>query len=658
MPFFDIELQQEPFTLSSEFLDTYRDRQPAWGPLGYVTYKRTYARTKEDGTSEEFWETLRRVVEGCYRVQQRHCQLFHLPFYPGKAQRSAQIMFDKMWNFKFLPPGRGLWMMGTHTLERIGSAALMNCAFVSTAQINVSFSAPFCFLMDMSMLGVGVGGDCRGAGLVRLSVPQMGSDVHTVEDTREGWVLAVRRLLEAYVGNETLPAKWDFSQVRPAGAPIKGFGGTAAGPEPLRKVIEEDLPNLFLTNLNEPITSQIIVDIFNFIGKCVVSGNVRRSAEIMFSDPEDVGFLELKDPDLHMEELEDRRWASNNSVYARPGMDYRSIAEQTVRNGEPGYMWLDNARQYGRMADVPDGRDHRVMGTNPCGEQPLESFELCNLVETFPSRHDSYEEYEETLKYAYLYAKTVTLIPTHDMRTNAIQLRNRRIGTSQSGITNSFTKHGRRTHFQWCDSGYKYLRGLDRIYSEWLCVPTSKRITTVKPSGTVSLLPGVAPGIHYPIAEYYLRRVRIATESPLIRALSVAGYKMEPDVYAPNVMVVEFPVHEDHFTKGESDVTLWEQMENAASIQKWWSDNSVSITVKFDPDTEADQVASALELFEDRMKSVSFLPKSKHGYKQAPYEEITREEYELHCARIRDVDLSKVLNEVQEKYCDGDRCML
>ena len=181
---------------------------------------------------------------------------------------------------------------------------------------------------------------------------------------------------------------------------------------------------------------------------------------------------------------------------------------QTAKNGEPGYFWLANAQAYGRIKDGETWRDGKVAGTNPCAEQSLESYEICNLVETFPSRHDTLEDYKRTLKFAYLYAKTVTLVPTHNERTNAIMLRNRRIGLSQSGIVESFERHGRRTHFNWCDDGYRYICNLDRIYAQWLCVPESIKKTSIKPSGTVSLLPGVTPGIHYAHSEYYLRAMR------------------------------------------------------------------------------------------------------------------------------------------------------
>ena len=150
---------RERFHLSADFLREFQGKQPEWGPLGYITYKRTYARVmpEEGGRTEEYWETVRRVVEGCYTIQLNHCLSLKLPWKPEKAQRSAQEMYRLIWGFKFLPPGRGLWMMGTDYIYKRGSAALNNCAFVSTEEFDTDFGEPFCFLMDMSLLGVGVG---------------------------------------------------------------------------------------------------------------------------------------------------------------------------------------------------------------------------------------------------------------------------------------------------------------------------------------------------------------------------------------------------------------------------------------------------------------------------------------------------------------------
>jgi len=640
------------FSLRDKFVDTYKTEKPEWGPVGLFTFKRTYARDVEDeGRTEMWWETCRRVVEGTFNIQKIHCRKFSLPWNEYKAQKSAQEMYDRMFCFKWLPPGRGLWTMGTDIVYEKGSACLNNCAFVSTKDIGVDFASPFCFLMDMSMLGVGVGGDCRGAGLATLVPPRYTNDPYVVEDTREGWVELIRVILNSFIGKGHYPRHIDYSQVRPEGTPIKGFGGVASGSGPLRMLVGH-LTDLLTVEEPSKITSTQIVDAFNFIGVCVVAGGVRRTAEIMFGEPHDQEFLSLKqDP----EALSSRRWASNNSVFGEIGMDYGPLCEKIKVNGEPGLILLDAMRKFGRMVDPPNFKDMRVMGSNPCSEQSLESFELCCLVETFPAHHEDLSDYLKTLKSAFLYAKTVTLVPTHDSRTNAVMMRNKRIGCSQSGIVQAIEKFGRREHLRWCDLGYKRLKELDEIYSEWLCVAFSKKLTSVKPSGTVSLLCGATPGIHYPESEYYIRNIRVGMNSPLVGITKDAGYPVEPCEYSDQSMVVSFPVREKLFTKGKNDVTIWEQFANAAALQRWWADNQVSITVSFRKEEEGD-IKTCLEVYEDQLKSVSLLPLKDHGYRQAPYIPITAKEYEEMQSRISPMNLGGSKHEVTEVFCDGDSC--
>ena len=639
------------FSLSDSFIADFKDKQPNWGPVGYLTYKRTYARQLETDTTEEFWQTCRRVVEGVYNIQKQHCKSLMLPWNDRKAQKSAQEMFTRMWEFKFLPPGRGLWMMGTDLIYTKGSAALNNCAFVTTENIDIDFATPFCFLMDMSMLGVGVGSDCRGKGKVKLTKPKVGG-IYIVPDSREGWIGLVRTILNSFIGKNPYPATIDYSEVRPRGTPINGFGGVASGPEPLKELVESLTAILTPDTDSSEISSAQIVDIFNYIGKCVVSGGVRRTAEIMFGNPEDQDFITLKQD---KEALMDRRWASNNSIFAEVGMDYANVADSIAVNGEPGCIWLDNMRRYGRMSDPPNGKDLRVMGSNPCSEQSLEDHELCCLVETFPAHHETFEDYKRTLKFAYLYAKSVTLVPTHNSKTNAVMMRNRRIGCSMSGIVQAMTKFGRHNFFQWCDSGYNYIKDLDLLYSEWLCVPKSIKTTSVKPSGTISLLCGATPGIHYPESEYYIRNIRIANTSPLIKVCKEAGYIVEEDQYSPDTSVVSFPVKEKHFVKGKKDVTIWEQFINAVDMQRWWADNQVSITVSFKQEEKKD-IQRCLEIFQSQLKSISLLPVSDHGYVQAPYIEITEEEYQRLKANLTPLNLDVSRHEAEDKFCDGEAC--
>ncbi|NVM37580.1 MAG: fused protease/ribonucleoside-triphosphate reductase [Candidatus Lokiarchaeota archaeon] len=647
-----INLENISFKLDEEFLNNFKGKQPDWGPLGYITYKRTYARIIEkENRKEEFWETIRRVVEGCYSVQKEHCIKLSLPWTDLKAQKSAQIMFNKIWNFKFLPPGRGLWMMGTEFIARHGSMSLNNCGFASTEDINLKYSKAFEFVMDALMLGVGVGFDTKGAGKITIRQPKEGNFDFQIPDSREGWVDSLKLMLEAYFLGKQSP-QYDFSLIRLSGEPIRGFGGIASGPNPLKQMLE-DVQNILKSRVGQKITSIDIVDIMNYIGKCVVAGNVRRSAEIALGDPTDLDFVLCKQDE---EALYSHRWASNNSVFAVRGLDYSFIANQIGVNGEPGVFWLENAKAYSRMGDGPDFKDKKAAGVNPCGEQTLESFELCCLVETFPSRHESYEEFQETLKYAYLYSKSVTLVNTHWQETNAVMLKNRRMGISQTGIIEAFVRQGRRKILEWCSRGYNYLQELDEQYSGWLCIPRSIKITTVKPSGTVSLLPGVPPGIHYPHSEYYIRRIRLSKNSDLIEHIVKAGYKIEDDSYSPNTIVAEFPIHEKYFDRSKNEVSIWEQAENAAAYQKYWSDNQVSITITF-KEEEADQIKRVLECYEDKLKSVSFLPIKEHGYKQAPYEEITKEQYEEKISKLKPFNLDTTKDRaIGERFCDSDKC--
>lgn len=795
------------FLLSDQFISQFIGKQPKWGPIGYVTYKRTYARDldrifprhRELGeqaglTSEEFWLTLTRVTEGTFTILRDHCRNLKLPWSEAIAQRKAQEFFLGMWEFRWTPPGRGLWTMGAPIVDKVGAGCLANCGFQSSQNIDVDFAEPFCSLMDFSMLGVGVGFDTRGAGKVRIQTPVMGTDTHVVSDDREGWVELLRRTLNAFVGVGTMPGRVDVSRVRRSGSPILGFGGTASGPEALLELYES-IGKLLYAHVGQLITSSIITDIGNMIGRCVVAGNIRRSAEIVFGDPDDEPFMDLKDKTLHPLAVDGWRWASNNSILAKVGQSYDRIAKRIAKNGEPGLLWLENAQRYGRMGDPPNDKDARALGANPCvtadtvvstsrgfrtvrdlvgtpffaeigdayfncmhgffstgfrpvyklrlahghelrltgdhrvlvrdadnelvarwvcaadlrhgdrvaisgsalnsspfhslteagyeevfdcsvsqvhafeangiivhncNEQTLFDKELCVLVETYPFNHDDVKQYLRTLKFAYLYAKAVTLVPTHNLATNAVMMMNRRIGCSMSGTTQAMQKFGRRAFFDLCDRGYEYIQALDEEYSEWLCVPRSIKTTSVKPGGTTPLLAGILAGMSYPISEYYHRVIRFATNSPMLPALRQAGYQIvEIDQdKEPNTTAVYFPVKVEGYERGERDVSMWEQLEIAAALQAHWADNQVSVTVKFDRETEGPQIARALEFMETRLKGVSFLPHDDHGYEHAPYQAITREEYEDAVKTLRPLDLTSGTHEVTDAFCDGDKCVI
>ena len=646
------------FRLSDQFVEPYKEKEVPWGPLGYVTFKRTYARRlnefDEDAVgTEEWWQTCRRVVEGMFNMQKQHVVTLGLEWNDAKAQKTAKDAFDRLFNLKWTPPGRGLWMMGTKFIEERTAAGLFNCAFRSTRDLPTKGGYLFAWMMDALMVGIGVGFDTEGENTVTIKEPEYTNDTFVIDDSREGWVNSVHILLDGFFFGDKVP-RFDYSAIRPEGALIRGFGGTSSGAGPLKE-LHENLIKLYEMRQGEPITSVDIVDTENLIGRCVVAGNVRRSAALAMGKYDDRRYLEMKND---QEKLYHHRWGSNNSFNAIVGMDYTWHAEQSQKNGEPGYIWLNNARTKGRFKDPDRYDDINVAGFNPCVEQQLEDAELCCLVETFPAKHDSYEDYLRTLKIAYLYGKTVTLSNTHWPETNAKMLKNRRIGLSQSGVIQAFNKHGRRKMMEWCDNAYARVQELDEEYSNWLCIPKSVRMTSIKPSGTVSLLNGSTPGIHHPEDEYYIRRIRFSKDSKLLVKLKEAGYIIEVDTYSPNTMVVEFPVHEPYFTKGKRDVSMWEQLEIAAQYQHYWADNSVSITVTFQ-ESEAKQIKNALEMYESRLKAVSFLKYEETGYQQAPYEPITKEQYEIMTSKITPVTSFETdQGGGGTKFCDGDSCII
>lgn len=665
------------FRLNDDFLDLYRSKKAPFGyadaadnSVGEITFLRTYSRIKQDGTKETWVDVCERVINGMYSLQKEHCKKNRLPWNDAKAQASAKEAFDRLFNLKWTPPGRGLWVMGTPiVMIQRNSAALQNCAFVSTSEMTKSNPAkPFGFLMEASMLGVGVGFDDKGADKdFIIYYPNRPSIVEVVEDSREGWVNSVIQLINSYLKPDQNPIEFDYSEIRPSGTPIKTFGGTAAGADPLIK-LHNHIRKMFTGRAGSKLTRVDIADIGNTIGVCVVSGNVRRSAELLIGRVDDQDFLNLKNADRFPERNSyDAKspgwgWMSNNSVEVSVGTDLSAIVDGIARNGEPGVIWMDMSRKYGRLADGPNNKDWRVAGFNPCAEQSLESYECCTLVETYLNRHESLEDFKRTLKFAYLYAKTVTLLPTHWEETNAIMQRNRRIGTSVSGIANFADRIGMPTLRDWLDQGYQTVQRYDNIYSEWLGIRESIKTTTVKPSGTVSILAGESPGVHWtPGGKYFLRAIRFANDDPMLPLFRMANYRVEPASESPDTTsVVFFPIKSDAL-RSEKDVTIFEKMAIAAAAQRYWSDNSVSVTISFDSETEKQHVGTVLHMYDGQLKTVSFLPHGNFTYPQMPYTQITEEEYELASANLFPIDLTGIYSglaadAIGENYCTTDSC--
>lgn len=739
--------------LSDEFLAQYKGKQPKWGfgGLGYIVYLRTYARTKTDGTLEDWWETVRRFTEGNFNIEWN--RLIELGKATEERRRKLMMEMERFYHLAFnlviLPPGRGIWMSGTDYEKRSGDA-LNNCWFVSMrpqpyekgGEPKVSF-AP-CFTFDQAMKGGGVGVNIQRKNVSQIPKVKNVLDlsfivdyyhddfdelddlngkgphvyrfdefygnewapVYKVPDSREGWVEALRKVIDAhYEGITDLVI--DVSDIRPRGSAIKGFGGIASGPAPLVEMLTK-VNEILNRRVGDYVTPTEWGDVIQLIGTCVVAGNVRRTALILIGDQDDREFVESKNYSLDKnKEASQWRWASNNSVDINsntPREVLRELARNIYYNGEPGYVNIELAQNYGRIIDgYRPGIDAEVEGFNPCGEITLPNGSPCNLFEiNLPRIEELIQKgvekeslYEEAAYLSARYAYRVTFRPYEWEVTRDIVERHRRLGVGITGITDwILMKFGEKAIVgkdAWdrpifnpgvcavLDDLYRVIRETNEEQAAELEANPSIKVTTVKPSGTVSILMGVSPGMHYHWAPYMIRRIRMASTAPLVSVLRECGYHIENaikgfdadgnPVYDENTVVVEFPVKAptaDHpLFQSAKEVSLKEQAALQALLATYWSDNAVSATLTFkkaqpkpvyfedgtmlldkfgqpelkiDPRDEAriiEEITDVLDMYKGVIKSTTLLPYATDVYPQMPYEEITKERYEEMVARIK-----------------------
>ncbi|WP_125587856.1 ribonucleoside-triphosphate reductase, adenosylcobalamin-dependent [Companilactobacillus jidongensis] len=695
--------------LDDEFIDEVKATvKPHWGELGWVTYKRTYARwIPELGRTENWSETVKRVIEGNINLDPRlKEESLTEEQYQGLVSEAKEL-YKLVYGLAATPSGRNLWISGTEYQKRNGDA-LNNCWFIAIrpqkygdshilpSYLNadqVAVSMPFSFMFDQLMKGGGVGfsvvpdnmkkmpavdkkinlsiliskssdsyKDSIEAGAIDREDYLKDHDVADVRfyklpDTREGWVIANANMIDAHFASTNVEdvndVVLDITDIRPKGAKIKGFGGTASGPVPLIEMFS-DINEVLNDAIGKQLTSVDCTDMGNLIGKTVVAGNVRRSAELALGGATDDDFITMKQD---QKKLYHHRWASNNSVSVDSKFNkYQPIANSIVHNGEPGIVNLELSRNYGRIADgYQPGIDDAVEGTNPCGEISLSNGEPCNLFEVFPVIAEKQGwKLEEAFDLAARYTKRVTF-SSYDWEVSrkAIQ-KNRRIGVSMSGIQdwilNTFgnrvvtgfedTKdqdgvaikkpiYDKRIVKRFDDLYHSVVKA-DEDYSHELKCNTSIKHTTVKPSGTVAKLAGVSEGMHFHYAGYLIQRIRFQDSDPLLPALKACGYKIEPDVYTKHTMCVEFPVKavnaDNPNFASAGNVSIAEQFATQAFLQTYWSDNAVSCTVTFQPE-EADEIAPLMYQYRHITKSTSLLPYSGGELKQAPKEPIDKKVY-------------------------------
>ena len=588
-----------------------------WGEVGYPTFKRTYSRPLKNGKTEEWEDTVERVIEACNK--QLKC---------GFSTQEQDNIREMMLNLKGTVAGRFLWQLGTKTVDRLGLPSLQNCAFT----VVDSPVRPFTWAFEMLMLGSGVGFNIQREHVYQL--PKVKRKVKVtrldendadfiVPDSREGWVELLDRVLRASfeTGNNFTFAT---HLIRGKGSAIKGFGGTASGPEDLVWGMLE-INRILNERSGKRLRPIDCLDIMNIIGKIVVAGNVRRSAQIAIGDHDDLEYLRAKRWDLGG--IPNWRAMSNNSVACE---DITTLPDEFWEgykgNGEPyGLINLASSRIQGRTGET-QYPDPDVMGYNPCAEQSLANFETCCLAEIYLPNIESKDELKKVATLLYRINKHSLAIPCAVKETEDIVHANMRMGIGVTGYLQATDEQR-----SWLSDVYVHLRAYDKEYSSHHDFPESIKITTVKPSGTLSLLAGVTPGAHPGYSQYYIRRIRMAADSELASVARNNGYFVE---YVRNfdgtedhsTVVVEFPCQFPAGTMFADDMTAIDQLNVIRKLQAEWSDNSVSVTIYYRKE-ELDAIKAWLDVNYVNTKSVSFLLHSDHGFDQAPLEEITEARY-------------------------------
>lgn len=599
-----------------------------WSSLGYITYKRTYARRLNEhdpnSPTEEFDDTVNRVVTAANNQ-------LGVNFTAEESERLRGYLLG----LKGTVAGRFLWQLGTDTVSRLGLSSLQNCAFTVIDKP----VEPFTWAMDLLMLGSGVGYNIQKSNVDKLPPVNENFKAPTrvdkadadfiVPDSREGWVALLGKTLKAaFLAHKSGRQTFTYSTqlIRSKGAPIKGFGGTASGPEDLVWGIAE-ISKILERRAGRKIRPVDALDIMNIIGAVVVAGNVRRSAQIAIGDPDDVEYLLAKRWDLG--NIPSWRAMSNNSVVCHDIGDLHDFFWDGYEGkGEPyGLINLRLSRKIGRLGES-QYPDPDVQGYNPCAEQSLADGETCCLAEIFLPNITSLEEFKDVATLLYRVNKHSLALPCHLEKTQTIVHKNMRMGIGITGVLQATDEQK-----SWLNEVYNYLRAYDKDYSKQHGFNTSIKLTTIKPSGTLSLLPGVTPGCHPAYARYMIRRIRISSNHPLVDVCRRHGYPVE---YQQNfdgsedrgTVVVSFPFSHGEGATLAKDVTAIQQLEVVRWLQTAWSDNSVSCTVYYRKE-ELPEIRKYLKKwYKNGHKSLSFLLHNEHGFKQAPLEEITKEQYD------------------------------
>jgi ribonucleoside-diphosphate reductase alpha chain len=532
-----------------------------------------------------------------------------------------------------MPSMRAMMTAGP-ALERDNIAAY-NCSFIAVDSLRAFDEA-----MYILMNGTGVGFSVESKHVNNLPViadeffPTATTIV--VEDSKLGWAKAYKELIGLLVTGQI--ANWDVSKVRPAGARLKTFGGRASGPEPLEDLFRftvETFQNARGRRL-KPIEAH---DLMCKIGEIVVVGGVRRSALISLSNLDDFEMAKAKSGQWWESEPQ-RALANNSAVYDRKPntaqflREWRNLYES--KSGERGIYNMDSVRKH---IDKFGRRDSsKVMGTNPCGEILLRPNQFCNLTEVVISAEDTKETLKEKIRIATIlgtWQSTLTNFKYIRKSWKDNSEEERLLGVSLTGIFgNKLTGTVHKDLAPMLEELREFAVSTNAKEADKIGIEHSASVTTVKPSGTVSQLTGVSSGIHPWYSKYYIRSVRADNKDPLTIFLKDFGVPNEPDVMKPEATTVfYFPIEAPKGATVTSDLSAIDHLEVWKVYRSHWTEHNPSVTINVHEDEWVDVGAWVYRNF-DSIGGISFLPAVEHSYKQAPYQEVSKEEYQQMVANM------------------------
>lgn len=576
-----------------------------------------YARFLPKEERRETWEET--VTRYCDFWNEKHGDVF-----PYDKIKTA------IYDLEVMPSMRALMTAGK-ALDR-DNAAGYNCAYLA-----VDDPRAFDECMYLLMAGCGVGFSVERQCIAKLpSVAEEFFDattVITVRDSKIGWASSLRELIALlYVGQ--VPT-WDTSLLRPAGAPLKTFGGRSSGPGPLVELFTQ-VVRIFRNAAGRKLTSIECHDIMNWIGSTIVAGGVRRSAQISLSNLSDDRMRNAKSGQWWVDQPQ-RALANNSAVYTeKPDMgifmdEWKSL--YASKSGERGIFNRQSAVKKMKEGGRRDWKKYEDSngGCNPCAEIFLRSNGFCNLSEVVIRENDSLPEIIEKIRIATIMGTFQSSLTNFRYlraawRKNAEE--ERLLGVSLTGIMDHpVLSQVSAEAKEWLKQMKTAAVMENAVWAAKLGINASVAITTCKPSGTVSQLVDSASGIHGRFSQYYIRTVRSDKTDPIGIFLKDQGVDCEDDVSKPeHNWVFSFPMHAPAHARMASDMTALEQLDHYMMFYKYWVEHTVSITV-YVRENEWLEVGAWVYKNFDEIGGISFLPYSDHTYKQAPYQAIDEEVY-------------------------------